>query len=142
MPTRKAEATWKGALKDGEGYMSVESGAYEGKFSFSSRFEDEPASNPEELLGAAHAGCFSMAFSNELDGEGFTPEEVTTEAAVHLGEDDTGPAITKIHLDCEATVPEIDDDTFQEIANGAKENCPVSKALAGVGEITLDATLE
>ena len=137
MPVKKANAVWRGNLREGSGEMFVESGAYEGEFSFAKRFGDEPGTNPEELIGAAHAGCFSMAFSNELDEADYTPESVETTADVHL-EDGT---ITRIHLTSEATVPDIDEDAFQEIAQEAKEGCPVSRALAGVDEITLDASL-
>jgi osmotically inducible protein OsmC len=120
--------------------MSLQSGAYEGAYSFRSRFEDGAGSNPEELIAAAHAGCFSMAFANVLDEAGYTPESVDTTADVTLRMLEDGPAITKIHLTSEATVPDIDEETFQEHAEAAKDGCPVSKALAGA-EITLDATL-
>ncbi len=140
MPTRSGEATWNGNLPDGNGTMSVESGAYEGAYSFRSRFEDGDGSNPDELIAAAHAGCFSMALANVLDDAGYDPESVHTTADVTLRTLDDGPAITQAHLTTEATVADIDDDTFQEHAETAKNNCPVSKALAGV-EITLDASL-
>jgi len=138
MPVRNANATWNGALKDGEGSMALGSGAFEGAYSFASRFEDGTGTNPEELIGAAHAGCFSMAFANELDGAGYDPQSVHTDAAVSL--DGETLSIESIELTTEASVPDIDEETFQEIADGAKSNCPVSKALAGV-EITLSATL-
>jgi len=141
MPTRSADATWNGNLPDGEGTMRLESGAYEGAYSFRSRFEDGDGSNPEELIAAAHAGCFSMAFSNVLDEEGYDPQSVDTTAEVTLRMLESGPAITKVHLTSTASVPGIDEDTFQELADAAKDGCPVSKALAGT-EITLDATLE
>jgi osmotically inducible protein OsmC len=118
--------------------MSTESGTYDGEFSFATRFGDQPGTNPEELIAAAHAGCFSMALSNELDEAGFTPDEVDTQADVHLEDG----SITRIDLTTKAQVPEIDDEAFQEIAADAKENCPVSRALAAVNEITLDATLQ
>jgi len=137
MPVKKANATWNGTLEEGSGEMFVESGAYEGEFSFAKRFGDEAGTNPEELIGAAHAGCFSMAFANELDEAGFTPESVETTAEVHLEDG----SITRIDLITEASVPDIDEARFQEVANDAKEGCPVSRALAGVDEITLDATL-
>ncbi|MFO8100256.1 MAG: OsmC family protein [Salinibacter sp.] len=140
MPTRSANAKWTGNLPDGDGTMSLESGAYEGAYSFRSRFEDGDGSNPEELIGAAHAGCYSMALSNVLDEAGFDPESVETDAEVTLRMLESGPAITKIHLTTTAHVPEIDEDAFQEHAEAAKEGCPVSKALAGT-EITLDASL-
>ncbi|NGP75724.1 OsmC family protein [Balneolaceae bacterium YR4-1] len=138
MPQRKADAVWKGDLKGGKGTMKFGSGAFEGAFSFASRFEEGTGTNPEELIGAAHAGCFSMAFSNELAKAGFTPESVETTATVTL--DAGAGAITKINLKTTASVPDIENDKFQEIAKGAKENCPVSKALGGVN-ISLDASL-
>ena len=140
MPTRSADATWTDNLSDGNGIMTLESGAYEGAYSFRSRFEDGAGSNPEELIAAAHAGCYSMALSNVLDEAGYDPEAVDTTADVTLRMVDEEPTITGIHLNTEATVPDIDDDTFQEHAEAAKEGCPVSKALAGT-EITLDASL-
>lgn len=141
MPTRKATASWSGDLPNGTGNMAFGSGAFEGAFSFRSRFENGTGTNPEELIGAAHAGCFSMAFSNVLAEAGFTPERVETTARVTLEmTDDGGPTITKVALNTEADVPGIDNDTFQQHAEAAKEGCPVSKALAGT-EITLNATL-
>lgn len=140
MPIRSASAAWSGSLKAGNGSMKLESGAYEGAYSFGSRFEDAAGTNPEELIGAAHAGCFSMALTAGLGRAGFNPESVATSAKVYLEKDDAGFSITRIELATEAVVPDIDSDAFQELAQGAKENCPVSKALAGV-EITLDATL-
>lgn len=140
MPVRSASAVWKGDLKGGGGTMKLESGAYEGKYSFGSRFEQDPGTNPEELIAAAHAGCFSMALSSALGKAGFSPVSVSTAARATLEITDAGPAITKIELTTEAEVPEIDDATFQEHAAGAKAGCPVSKALAGT-EIVLDATL-
>jgi osmotically inducible protein OsmC len=141
MPTRTAEATWNGDLPSGDGTMSLESDAYAGAYSFRSRFEDADGSNPEELIAAAHAGCYSMALSNVLAEAGHDPESVHTTAEVTLQMlPDDGPTITKIHLTAEATVPGLDDETFQTHATAAKEGCPVSKALAGP-EITLDATL-
>lgn len=140
MPKRSAEATWKGNLPDGNGTMKLESGAYEGAYSFRSRFEDGAGSNPEELIAAAHAGCFSMAFSNVLAEAGHEPESVNTTADVTLQTLEDGPAITQIHLTTEASVPNIDDASFQEHAETAKADCPVSKALAGT-EITVDASL-
>lgn len=140
MPERSAEATWQGNLPDGNGTMRLQSGAYEGAYSFRSRFEDGAGSNPEELIAAAHAGCFSMALSNVLADDGYDPESVDTTANVTLQTLEDGPAITQIHLTTEASVPNIDDDTFQQLAQTAKEECPVSKALAGT-EITVDASL-
>jgi len=138
MPTSSAEATWNGRLKDGEGTVALGSGAYEGAYSFASRFQDGDGTNPEELIGAAEAGCYAMAFANMLDEEGYTPESVHAEAVVTLDAD--ALEITTVDLTVEATVPDIDEDAFQELAAQAKEGCPVSKALAGA-DITLDATL-
>lgn len=140
MPTRNADATWNGALRDGSGTFSTESGAVEGAYSFSSRFEDGGGTNPEELIAAAHAGCFSMALANELGSAGHVPDSVTTAAKVHLEKDDDGFVIPKIELTTKATVSGIDNAKFQEIATATSKACPVSKVLAGA-EITLDATL-
>jgi osmotically inducible protein OsmC len=138
MPISKADATWTGNLRDGEGTMAADSGEFDGaEFSFATRFGDQAGTNPEELIAAAHAGCFSMALSNELDEAGFTPEEVSTHAEVHLEDG----AIVRIHLTTHATVPDIDGEEFMSIAQEAKENCPVSVALGAVEEISLDATL-
>ncbi|HKO55846.1 MAG TPA: OsmC family protein [Thermoanaerobaculia bacterium] len=141
MPTRKAEAQWQGSLRDGSGTMKLGSGAFEGKYSFGTRFEGAPGTNPEELIGAAHAGCFSMALSAALGKAGYQPTRIHTTAAVHLEMVGEGFGITRIDLDCEADVPGISDEEFQQTARGAKENCPVSKALAAVGNITLSARL-
>lgn len=140
MAIRNAAATWKGSLKDGKGSMKLGSGAFEGAFSFTTRFEDEPGTNPEELIGAAHAGCFSMSVSSGLGKAGFTPELISTQAKVHLGKVDGKSRITLIELDCEASVPGISAEQFAEIAEAAKTGCPVSAALTGV-EITLQARL-
>lgn len=140
MPQRQAEAIWKGDLKGGKGTMKFGSGAFEGAYTFASRFEEGTGTNPEELIGAAHAGCFSMALSNELAKAGFSPKSVETRADVTLGTVDGAPAITKIKLNVKGQIPDIEDDEFQEFATGAKENCPVSKALKGV-EISVDAHL-
>ena len=139
MPTRTAEAVWKGNLKEGSGTVKTETGALDGNYSFPSRFESGKGTNPEELLGAAHAACYSMALSNMLAEAGHKPESVTTTAKVHLDMKD-GPNIDKIDLQTEAKVPGLDADTFQEHAKKAKEGCPISKALKAV-EITLDAKL-
>jgi osmotically inducible protein OsmC len=138
MPVRKSEATWKGTLKEGGGTMRLASGLYEGSYTFSSRFEEAAGTNPEELIGAAHAGCFSMFLSALLTEKGFAPERIHTTAAVHLG---AGPEIKKIDLECEAMVPGVGDAEFQELSAAAKAGCPVSKALAAVPEITLIAKL-
>ena len=141
MPVRKAEATWNGSLREGSGSMKGSSGAFQAAFSVGTRFEETPGTNPEELIGAAHAGCFSMAFSGDLGRAGFTPEYVRTTANVHIDRLDTGWTITKIELNMEAKVPGIDNAQFQEIAAGTKTGCPVSRALAAIPEIALKATL-
>lgn len=142
MATRDGSAEWRGDLKSGSGTVSVASGLFsDGNFSFSSRFEEGPGTNPEELIAAAHAGCFSMALSNILSGEGHAPDSVTTTAKVHLRNVDGNPTIAQIDLVTEGRVPGIDQDQFAAYAEQAKEGCPVSRALAGVGEITLDAKL-
>ncbi|MGZ3440784.1 MAG: OsmC family peroxiredoxin [Polyangia bacterium] len=121
--------------------MKLGSGAYEGQYSFKSRFESGPGTNPEELIAAAHAGCFSMALSNNLATAGHTPERVHTVAKVDFGRDDKGPLIQKIELVCEVKAPGLDDATLQEIGKKAKEGCPVSRALAAVPAITLSIKL-
>ncbi len=141
MPKRTANASWEGSLTEGKGTMRMASGAYEGPYSFQSRFEEGDGTNPEELIAAAHAGCFSMALSAELGKAGHEVESVETEAIVHLDKVDDGFAIKRIELRTQATVPGIDDAAFQEIAEGAKKGCPVSQALAAVESIELDAQL-
>ena len=140
MPARSANARWEGGLKDGKGNMRLGGGAFEGQYSFSSRFEEGAGTNPEELIAAAHAGCYSMALSAGLEKAGFSPNSVETEAKVHLSPADGGFSISRIDLVSSADVPGIDDGAFQQAARAAKEGCPVSKALAAV-EITLNATL-
>ena len=140
MNTRHSTAKWTGSLKEGSGHMKIGENAWEGKFSFPSRFESADGTNPEELIGAAHAGCFSMALTASLGKAGYSPESVNTKATVHFGMVDGAPTISKIELVTEADVADIEDAEFQEIAKGAKENCPVSKALAGTS-IHLDAKL-
>jgi osmotically inducible protein OsmC len=142
MPTRSANARWEGDLASGNGNMHLGSGSWSGPYSAKSRFEEGEGTNPEELIAAAHAGCFSMAFAHELAQAGHTPESVETTAQVHLNPADGGFAITRIDLQTRARVPGIDEQEFQGIGERAKAGCPVSKALAAVGEITLDATLE
>lgn len=138
---RKATAQWKGTIKEGGGTISSESGVLsETQYSFSTRFEDGIGTNPEELIAAAHAGCFSMALSGQLTNAGFTPASINTTAAVRLEKLDSGFAITKIHLDVTATVPEASDDDFQTAAANAKAGCPISKLFNA--EITMDAQLE
>jgi osmotically inducible protein OsmC len=140
MAVRTAQAVWAGSLKEGYGSMKLGSGAYEGAFTWSSRFEDGIGTNPEELIGAAHAGCFSMALSSGLGKAGYTPTNIQTQAKVHLGKVDDKTRITKIELDVQAEVPGISPEEFQRIAEATKTGCPVSAALTGV-EITLVARL-
>lgn len=137
---RTAKAQWNGSLREGSGTVALGSGAFEGAYSFPSRFENGTGTNPEELIAAAHAGCFSMALSAELGKAGFAVTRVSTEAKVHLEKGDAGFSITRIDLVTQAEVPGIDAATFQAHAEGAKKGCPVSRALSAV-EITLDATL-
>ena len=141
MAARTSQAEWQGGLKDGSGTMKLGSGAFEGSYSFPSRFEEGKGTNPEELIAAAHAGCFSMAFSAGLEKAGFKPTSVKTSATVYLEKSGEGFGITRIELKCEGDVPGIDDAKFQELAEGAKKGCPVSKALTGTN-ITLEATLK
>lgn len=141
MPVRSGKAEWKGDLKGGKGTMETQTGSFSGAYSFTSRFEEGTGTNPEELIAAAHAGCYSMAFSNILAGAGHTPDSVRTTARVHIGPTDNGMAITLIELTCRAAVPGIDADEFMKHAEAAKTGCPVSKALAAT-KITLDAALE
>jgi osmotically inducible protein OsmC len=140
MPGRTAKAVWEGSLKEGKGKMALGSGAFEGQYSFASRFEEGTGTNPEELIAAAHAGCFSMALSAGLGNAGFTPTRIQTDAKVHMALVGAGMKITRIDLNTEAQIPNIDEQKFQEIAENAKKNCPVSQALASV-EIELTAKL-
>ncbi len=139
MPVREASAQWNGTLTEGGGTMSFGGGAFEGQYSFASRFEEGEGTNPEELIAAAEAGCYSMALSGDLGNAGHNPERVDSTAKVHIDKVGDGFAITSVELTTEATVPGISDDEFQRIAEGTKENCPVSKALAV--EISLEAKL-
>lgn len=140
MPTRKAHARWEGSLQQGKGAIDLGSGAFRGAYSFMSRFEGGPDTNPEELLGAAHAGCFAMALSLVLGEAGFTPDYLDVTAEVTLTPHGKGYKITRSQLKCEGRVPRIDRAIFMQHAETAKATCPVSQALAGV-EITLEATL-
>jgi lipoyl-dependent peroxiredoxin len=140
MAVRTAKAVWNGDLQKGNGTMALGSGAFEGQYSFSSRFEEGTGTNPEELIGAAHAGCFSMALAATLGRNGFNPNRVQTEARVHLIKNDAGFTISAIDLVTEAEIPGIEHDKFQELAETAKQTCPVSRALTGV-EIKLNAKL-
>ena len=142
MPVRKSEAQWSGDLKSGGGTMKLGSGTYEGKYSFRSRMEDAPGTNPEELIAAAHAGCYSMALSHMLSEAGHPPTKIHTVAQVDFGPVPGGFSITKITLTVDGQVPGIDAAMFKELAQKAKEGCPVSKALASVPEIALVATLK
>lgn len=140
MPTRKAHAVWNGTLKDGHGQMDVESGAFHGSYSFGTRFAEEKGTNPEELIGAAHAGCFSMAISGALVEAGFQPQRIETDAAVSIEKTGAGFSITAIRLSTKGRVPGIDAASFRDIAEQAKNGCPVSRALAGIS-ISLEAEL-
>ncbi|MDB5322618.1 MAG: osmC 1 [Phycisphaerales bacterium] len=140
MPTRNASATWTGDLKTGAGKVKLGSGAFEGQYNFSSRFESGTGTNPEELIAGAHAACYSMALSAGLGGAGFKPQRVSTTAKVTVDKVGEGFKITKIQLVCEAVVPDIDDAKFNDIANATKAGCPVSQALSAV-PMELDAKL-
>ena len=140
MPVRKAHAVWEGNLKDGQGRLSTESGTVIREYSYRSRFTEGKGTNPEELIGAAHAGCFSMALANALDNSGFRPKSINTRADVHLTEKNNEFQIDWIEIHTEADVEHIDEETFRDIANLAKNNCPVSKALSSV-QISLNAKL-
>src|SRR2546429_9963133 len=128
MPDRRAEAEWEGNLREGRGRLKLESGAFQGGYSFRDRFENAKGTNPEELLGAAHAGCFSMALAAGLGRAGFQPKRVHTTATVHIDKVGAAFEITKIELDCEAQVPNIDENLFHAEATAAKDGCPLSKA--------------
>ncbi len=142
MPTRKADATWTGTMKEGAGTLSVESGALKGvAYDWRSRFETGATTNPEELIGAAHAGCYSMALSGALTRAERPPERIRTTASVTIVVGPAGAEITRVDLVTRAKVPGIDKARFAEIAEATRKGCPVSKALKGV-EITLDAALE
>src|SRR5919112_5879356 len=130
MPTRTAHAEWTGAIDSGQGKMAFGSGAFEGPYSFQSRMQDGPGTNPEELIGAAHAGCFSMALSLVLGSGGHTPESISTDAAVSFEQQGEGWAITGIELTTRGKVPGLDEDGFRKAAETAKEACPVSQALS------------
>jgi len=141
MPIRTASARWSGNLTEGSGTVKTGKGGYEGNYSFKSRFEEGEGTNPEELIAAAHAGCFSMAFSKDLADAGFTPNSVETTAKVHLDKTGAGFSVTRIELDTVGDVPNIDADTFRKIAEGAKENCPISRLLSPGAQISLNAVL-
>lgn len=137
---RKASAQWRGGLKDGKGTVSTGSGALQAKpYSFTTRFENEPGTNPEELIAAAHAGCFSMALSGQLGGAGMTAESIDTTATLTMEKLDAGWTVTKVHLDVTAKIPGGDKAKFEQAANNAKAGCPISRLLKA--EITMDAKL-
>ena len=140
MPDRKATAEWKGNLTQGQGKIALGSGAFEGSFSFATRMGDEPGTNPEELIAAALAGCYSMALNATLEKQGTPATDVHSEAVVHFGKDDAGFAIRGIDLETKAAVPGITEEDFQQVAESVKETCPISKALAAV-KINLHAEL-
>ena len=141
MPVRSSTAEWKGSIREGSGHMVVGKGAYDGPFSFVSRFEDGSGTNPEELIAAAHAGCFSMALSGALSRAGTPPTSISTTAKVHIDKVEAGFESTTIELETVGVVPGIDEKAFVEAAEGAKAGCPVSKALKAVN-ITLKASLK
>jgi len=141
MATRNGSAEWRGDLQSGNGELTVGDGAFTGAYSFESRFEEGDGTNPEELIGAAHAACFTMALSNMLAEHGHAPESVRTTAKVHLRQTDDGPAITRIDLETEGRVADIDEQHFAEHAEEAKAACPVSRALASVQEMNVSARL-
>src|SRR4051794_16913644 len=140
MPTRSSSAQWSGNLARGNGTMSLGSGAFEGAYSFASRFEEGDGTNPEELIAAAHAGCFSMALANVLSQAGHEPDSVQTTAKVHLDKDNGGFSITRSDLTTEVKVDGLNDEEFQQHADEAKPTCPVSRALGAI-EVSLDAKL-
>jgi osmotically inducible protein OsmC len=142
MPVRNANARWQGSVQEGSGTVALGSGAFEGSYSFRTRMGDDPGTNPEELLGAAHAGCFTMALSAALSRAGTPPTALATSARVHFEQKDVGWRITRIDLSTHGTVPGVDAERFREVASDAKANCPVSVALSGVPEVTLEATLD
>lgn len=141
MATRNGSAEWRGDLRSGSGELTVGDGVFKGNYSFASRFEEGEGTNPEELIAAAHAACFTMALSNILAEHGHAPESVRTVAKVHLRQSDEGPTIQLIELETDGRVADIDEAHFAEHADEAKRGCPVSRALAGVKEITLTAHL-
>jgi osmotically inducible protein OsmC len=141
MATRNGSAEWHGDLRSGDGNLTVGEGAFQGSYSFSSRFEEGEGTNPEELIAAAHAACFTMALSNILAENGHSPDSVRTAAKVHLRQTDEGPTIQRIDLETEGRVSGIDQNQFAQHAEQAKSGCPVSRALAGVEEMNLTARL-
>jgi osmotically inducible protein OsmC len=138
MSVRSAKSVWNGTLKEGKGTMNFSN--YSGPYTFASRFEEGKGTNPEELVGAAHSGCYSMFLSALISGEGLLPESVETTAKVHLGRDETGPVITTIELDCRVVCQGLTREKFQELAAAAKAKCPISRLVAAA-EIKLTASL-
>jgi osmotically inducible protein OsmC len=141
MATRNGSAEWRGDLQTGSGTLTVGEGVFEGAYSFASRFEEGEGTNPEELIAGAHAACFAMALSNILSADGHPPDSVRTQARVHLRNVDGAPTLAQIELEAEGRVADLDEQEFQRYAEQAKQQCPVSRALAGVPEITLTARL-
>lgn len=141
MATRSGRAEWRGDLKTGSGTLTVGDGVFEGAYSFASRFEEGAGTNPEELIAAAHAACFAMALSNILASKGHTPDSVRAQARVHLRNVDGAPTLARIELEVQGRVPTLDEQQFRQHAEEAKRDCPVSRALAGVPEIELEARL-
>jgi osmotically inducible protein OsmC len=141
MAVRNGSAEWRGDLQNGSGTLAVGDGIFEGQYSFASRFEEGSGTNPEQLIAASHAACFSMALANILSEAGHAPDSVRTTARVQLRNVDGAPTLTRIDLETEGEVPGIDDQQFQQYAEQAKKGCPVSRALAGVPEIALSAKL-
>jgi lipoyl-dependent peroxiredoxin len=142
MPVSKASAVWEGGLREGNGKYKAASGAFEGKYSFRTRFEGEPGTNPEELIAAAHAGCLSMALSAGLERAGTPPTRISTTASATLEKVEAGFRLTKMHLEVRGVVPGVDQAAFAQAADAAKEGCPVSNALKGNVAFSLDAKLE
>ncbi len=142
MRTSAATAVWKGGLADGEGRFTAESGAFKADYSYSTRFQDAPGTNPEELLAAAHAACFNMALAHRLKESGHPPDLLETRAACTLEPSDSGFSVTRMRLSVRGRVHGLDDEAFREAAEGAKEGCPISRVLAGNVKVELEAELE
>ena len=142
MPTRYATANWSGGLKDGKGSLALQSGVYKGPYDYKSRFEEGPLTNPEELLGAAHAGCFTMFLSSLLEKNSTPATNLETKADVTLTPGEAGPTVTKIVLHLVGEVPNVSKDKFEELAKEAKAKCPISKALASVPSVELEISLK
>ena len=141
MTKRNANAEWQGNVEDGSGTITVGDGVFKGAYSYDSRFGEGEGTNPEQLLAAAHAGCFTMALSNVLSSAGHIPDSLHTDARIQLRNIDGRPSLTRINLDTQGHVPGVDEEQFQSYAEEAKANCPVSRALTGIPEIVLTAKL-